>query len=142
MLRKTILFFTLSIFSVASLKAQNLDEAKKMVYYEKYESAKKALKAIVDADPNNEEAIYWLGQSMIRPEESTPADWSEAKKLYQSKMSNKDNNLIMAGIGHVELLEGKVQDARSHFEAAVSLSQNKSIAVLNAVGYANGGLNG
>ena len=138
MLNKTILFLTLSIFSVASLKAQNLDEAKKMVYYEKYESAKKALKAIVDADPNNEEAIYWLGQSMIRPEESTPADWSEAKKLYQSKMSNKDNNLIMAGIGHVELLEGKVQDARSHFEAAVSLSQNKSIAVLNAVGYANG----
>jgi tetratricopeptide (TPR) repeat protein len=138
MLRKTILFLTLTIFVAASLKAQNLEEAKKLVYYEKYESAKKALKAIVDADPNNEEAIYWLGQSMIRPEESTPADWNEAKKLYQSKMSNKDNNLITAGIGHIELLEGKVQDARNHFEAAVSLSQSKSIAVLNAVGYANG----
>jgi hypothetical protein len=44
----------------------------------------------------------------------------------------------MAGIGHVELLEGKIQDARNHFEAAISLSQGKNIAVLNAIGFANG----
>jgi tetratricopeptide (TPR) repeat protein len=138
MLRKTICFLALSLLSSLALIAQNLEEAKKLVYYEKYETAKKALQAIVDAEPNNEEAIYWFGQTMIRPEESTPANWNEAKKLYQSKLSNKDNNLIMAGIGHIELLEGKVQDARNHFEAAVSMSQNKSIAVLNAVGYANG----
>lgn len=138
MLRKTLCLTFLTILTSSALFAQNLEEAKRLVYYEKYESAKKALKAIVDAEPNNEEAIYWLGQSMIRPEESTPANWNEAKKLYQSKLSNKDNNLIMAGIGHIELLEGKVQDARNHFEAAVSMSQSKSIAVLNAVGYANG----
>jgi tetratricopeptide (TPR) repeat protein len=138
MLRKTLCFLALSLLSSPALFAQNLEEAKKLVYYEKYETAKKALKAIVDAEPNNEEAIYWFGQTMIRPEESTPANWNEAKKLYQSKLSNKDNNLIMAGIGHIELLEGKVQDARNHFEAAVSMSQSKSIAVLNAVGFANG----
>ena len=44
----------------------------------------------------------------------------------------------MAGIGHIELIEGKKQDARNHFEAAVSLSQGKNIAVLNAIGFANG----
>jgi tetratricopeptide (TPR) repeat protein len=41
-------------------------------------------------------------------------------------------------MGHVELLEGKTQDARNRFETAISLSQGKSIPVLNAVGYANG----
>ena len=35
------------------------------------------------------------------------------------------------------MIEGKKQDARNHFEAAVSLSQGKSIPVLNAIGFAN-----
>ena len=137
-LYKTGAFFILLLLSAVSLTAQTLEDAKKLVYYEKFESAKKALQHIVDAEPNNEEAIYWLGQSMIRSEESSPANWNAAKQLYQSKISNKDNNLIMAGIGHIELLEGKIQDARNHFEAAISLSQGKNIAVLNAIGYANG----
>ncbi|RYY64422.1 MAG: tetratricopeptide repeat protein, partial [Chitinophagaceae bacterium] len=82
----------------------------------------------------DEEATYWLGQAEIGLE-NVPA----AKTVYQSKLSAAPNSpLILAGMGHVELLEGKTQDARSRFETAISLSQGKSVPVLNAVGYANG----
>lgn len=128
-----VLFFSTEIFS------QTLDQAKKFIYYERFNSAKDALQKIVAATPGNEEAFYWLGQAMIRPDERTAKDLADAKQIYQTRLSAAPNStLIMAGIGHIELLEGKFQDARNHFEAAISLSEGKNIAVLNAIGYANG----
>ncbi len=127
-----VLFFANSVF------AQSIDEGKKFMYYERYKSAKDAFQKLLSANPNNDEAAYWLGQAMIQPDDRTDKDLSEAKTLYQTKLqANPNSALLMAGIGHIELLEGKAQDARNHFEAAISLSQGKSIPVLNAVGFAN-----
>ncbi len=127
------LFFTTQIFS------QTLDQGKKFIYYERFKSAKDVLQKIVATTPNNEEAVYWLGQSMIRPDDRTANDLAVAKKLYQTALSSAPNStLIMAGIGHIELIEGSFQDARNHFEAAISLSEGKNISVLNAIGFANG----
>ncbi len=127
------LLFTNLIF------AQSVDDGKKFIYYERYKSAKESLQKVLAANPNNDEAAYWLGQAMIRPDDKTAKDIADAKTLYQTKLAaNPNSALLMAGIGHIELLEGKTQDARNHFEAAISLSQGKSIPVLNAIGFANG----
>ena len=40
-------------------------------------------------------------------------------------------------MGHVELLYGNTTDSRQRFETAISLTKEKDINVLNAVGYAN-----
>jgi tetratricopeptide (TPR) repeat protein len=128
----------LALLLVNNLFAQTLDEGKKFLYYERFNSAKDVFQKILKADPNNEEAIYYLGQSMILPDDFSLKDIAEAKAMYQSKLSISNSQLLMAGIGHIELLEGKIQDARNHFEAAISLSQGKNIAVLNAIGFANG----
>ena len=102
------------------LFAQSIDEGKKFMYYERYKSAKDVFQKIVTAEPANEEAIYWLGQSMIAPDDRTDKDVADAKTLYQSKLSaNPNGPLLMAGIGHIELIEGKKQDARNHFEARI-----------------------
>ena len=115
------------------MKAQTVDEGKKFIYYEKYRSAKNVLDKVVAADPANMDAAYYLGQADLGLD-----NLPEAKALYQKTlMANSNSALILAGIGHVELLEGKVQDARQHFETAISLSQGKNIAVLNAIGLAN-----
>jgi tetratricopeptide (TPR) repeat protein len=45
-------------------------------------------------------------------------------------------------MGHVELLEGKKNEARQRFETAVSLTKGKDIPVLNAIGKANADKNG
>ncbi len=40
-------------------------------------------------------------------------------------------------MGHVELLEGKPNDARQRFETALSLTKSKDINIINAIGKAN-----
>ncbi len=124
----------IAVLFANSLVAQSIEDGKKFLYYERFKSAKAVFEKMLAANPANEEAIYYLGQSEIGLE-NLPA----AKKLYQEKLAAAPNSpLVLAGMGHVELLEGKTQDARSRFETAISLSQGKSIPVLNAVGFANG----
>lgn len=119
------------------VKAQTIQEGKDLLYYEKYVSAKELFQKLVDANPNNTEAVYWLGQALLGPDNNK--DIAGAKALYLKTLSaNSSDALLTAGVGHVELLEGKTQEARNHFETAISLSGGKSIAVLNAVGMANG----
>lgn len=130
---KTSIFLVAILFFSNVLKAQNIEDGKKFLYYERYQSAKNVFQKLVTAEPNNEEAVYYLGQAEIGLE-----DVAGAKALYLQKLSaNPNSPLIMAGVGNIELLEGKTADARNHFETAISLSQGKSIPVLNAVGYAN-----
>lgn len=127
-------FLITALLFAGSAVAQSLEDGKKFMYYDRFKSAKDVFQKLVAANPANEEATYWLGQAEIGLE-NIPA----AKAVYQSKLSAVPNSpLILAGIGHVELLEGKTQDARNRFQTAISLSQGKNLAVLNAVGYANG----
>lgn len=129
-------FFLLATLLVSNLlKAQSIEDGKKFMYYERYKSAKAAFEKLATANPNDAVAAYWLGQALIAPDEK---DIAGAKALYQkAMMANSQNALLLAGMGHVELLEGKVQDARQRFETAISLSQGKDAAVLNAIGLAN-----
>lgn len=131
---KTGILFLVTLLFAGNMMAQSLDDGKKFMYYERFKSAKDIFQKLVTANPNDEEAIYWLGQAEIGLE-----DVAGAKTLYLQKLSAAPNSpLIMAGVGHIELLEGKKTEARQHFETAISLSGGKSIAVLNAVGFANG----
>ncbi|MFZ4769812.1 MAG: tetratricopeptide repeat protein, partial [Ferruginibacter sp.] len=130
----TGMFFLAAMLFAVSTMAQSVEEGKKFMYNERFKSAKEVFQKLINANANNEEAIYWLGQAEIGLE-NVPA----AKTLYQTRLSAVPNSpLVLAGMGHVELIEGKTQDARSRFETAISLSQGKSIVVLNAVGFANG----
>lgn len=125
--------FSMALFFSSFVSAQNLEEGKKYFYYEKYISAKGVFEKLINANPANAEAAYWLGQSYIGLE-----DIPGAKTIYQKTLlANNNNPLLLAGMGHVELLEGKTSEARNHFEVALSLSQSKNAAVLNAVGFAN-----
>jgi Tfp pilus assembly protein PilF len=135
---KAALFFLTVMLFVNFVSAQSIEDGRKFLYYEKYKSAKNVFEKLLAANPNNVDAAYWLGQALIRPDDGKGRDIEAAKALYQKTLSaNPNSALLTAGIGHVELLEGKTQEARNHFEIAISLSQGKSIPVLNAIGFAN-----
>ncbi|MEO6356411.1 MAG: tetratricopeptide repeat protein, partial [Ferruginibacter sp.] len=136
-MKSGVLFLAVLMLSV-NLKAQTIDQGKSLLYYEKYKSARAAFEKLVAANANDVDAVYWLGQTLIMPDDKTAKDVADAKALYQKTLlANSNSPLLLAGIGHIELLEGKDQDARNHFETAISLSQGKSVPVLNAVGFAN-----
>jgi Flp pilus assembly protein TadD len=135
---KAALFFVTTMLFVNFVSAQSIEDGRKFLYYEKYKSAKNVFEKLLAANPNNVDAAYWLGQALIRPDDDKGKDIAGAKALYQKTLAaNSNSALLTAGMGHIELLEGKTQDARSRFETAISLSQGKSIPVLNAIGFAN-----
>jgi len=134
---KFTLILLSSFLAVNFSNAQSIEDGKKFLYYEKFISAKNVFQQLVTADPKNDEAAYWLGQALLGPDEDK--DIEGAKAVYQKALAaNSNSALLNAGMGHVELLEGKTQQARNHFETAISLSNGKSIDVLDAVGFANG----
>lgn len=113
--------------------AQSVEEGKKFFYYQRYKSAKETFEKILAANPNDINATYWLGQTLIEQKDSIAA-----KNLYEKLLQQNGNApLLLAGIGQIELMMGKNNDARQRFETAISLSKAKDIDVLNAVGRAN-----
>ena len=128
-----LLLFSMVLLSANTLLAQNVDQGKKFLYYERYKSAKDVLDKVVAANPNSIDGIYWLGQQLI-----STKDTAGAKALYQRALgSNGSAPLLLAGMGQIELMEGKTSDARQRFESAISLSKGKDIQVLNAIARAN-----
>jgi tetratricopeptide (TPR) repeat protein len=120
----------------STVLAQTLEQGKQFLYYERFASAQSAFEKALNANPNNIDAVYWLGQTMIHRRDTR--DTAGAKALYQKMLATNGNApLLLAGMGHVELLYGNKADAHTHFETAISLTKEKDINVLNAVAYAN-----
>ena len=129
---KTPLGIIATLLLSNTLFAQSIEDGKNFMYYERYKSAKEVFQKIAASNPADEVANYYLGQAMIGLE-----DVAGAKALYQQKMAASPNSpLLLAGMGHIGLLEGS-PDARSRFETAVNIAQGKRIDVLNAVGAPN-----
>ncbi len=130
---KTGFMVLATILFTSNAIAQTIDEGKKFLYYERYKSAKEVFQKLANANAGDEIANYFLGQAMIGLE-----DVAGAKSLYEQKLSAVPNSpLLLAGMGHIGLIEGNVADARSRFETAINLSGAKRIDVLNAVGAPN-----
>ncbi len=128
---------TLSLVAVAvsagALLAQSVDQGKKFLYYKRYKSAQEQFEKVLAANPNDINAVYWLGQTHL-----SNKNQAAAKDLYQKALAtNGTAPLILVGVGEIELLEGKSNDARQRFETAISLTKAKDIDVLNAIGQAN-----
>jgi len=134
---KKITFSLIAVaVSAGALLAQSVDQGKKFLYYQRYKSAQDQFEKVLAANPNDIAAVYWLGQTFL--ENKSPGGQEQAKSLYQKALgTNGSAPLILAGVGQIELLEGKTNDARQRFETAISLSKAKDIDVLNAIGQAN-----
>ena len=130
---KQLLSLTFAVVISNMLFAQNVDQGRKLLYYERYKGAKETFEKVLAANPNNIDAVYWLGQTLLEMKDSVAA-----KALYQKALgSNGNAPLLLAGIGQVELMEGKANDARQRFETALNLTKSRDINVLNAVARAN-----
>jgi tetratricopeptide (TPR) repeat protein len=113
--------------------AQTVEQGKKFYYYTRYSSAKDAFEKTLASNPNNIDAVYWLGQTLLQMKDSVGAGNLYSKAL----QSNGNAPLLLAGMGEVEIRQGKAADARQRFETAISLTKGKDISVLNAIGIAN-----
>jgi tetratricopeptide (TPR) repeat protein len=135
MKRSFILLVAAVVTGGSALFAQSVEQGRKFFYYERWKSAQENFEKVLAANPNNIDAVYWLGQTLLAQKDS-----AGAKNLYQKLLTQNGNApLVLAGMGQVELMEGKTNDARQRFETAINMTKGKDIEVLNAVGRANVG---
>ncbi len=132
-MKRVLSLLTTIIIGSNLLFAQSIEQGRKFLYYERTKSARETFEKMIAANPNNIEAVYWLGQTYLEDRDSLAA-----KNLYQKTLATNGNApLLLAGMGQIELMEGKTDDARQRFETAINLTKTKDINVLNAVGEAN-----
>lgn len=135
MKKSAIVLLLAAAFSLHAL-AQSVQEGVTHLNAERYQSARQAFEKLTAANPNNLEAVYWLGQTLIAQE-----DTAGARALYQKTLAaNGQAPWILAGMGHINLLDGKAAEARQQFDAAIAASKGKKggdPAVLLAVARAN-----
>ena len=135
MKKSVIVLFTAALFSFNAM-AQTVQEGVGHWYAERYQSARSVFEKLTATNPNNLEAVYWLGQVML-----SQKDTAGAKALYQKTLAANGNApWILAGMGQINLLEGKSAEARQQFEAAIAGSKGKKgndPGILTAVGRAN-----
>src|SRR5579859_4575913 len=128
-MRKSLLLVA-SVVGLCNIAfAQTVDQGKKFLYYQRYKSANDVFDKILAGNPNNIDAIYWKGQTLLAQHDSTAAGDLYSKAL----QTNGNAPLLLAGMGGVELRMGKTADAKQRFETAISLTKGKDVNVLNAV---------
>lgn len=135
MKKVSVSFLVATLLMVGSLKAQSLQDGVNDLYAERYKSAKATFEKLLAGNPNNLDAIYWLGQTYLEMD-----DVAGAKGVYEKALLASANApLVLVGMGQVELIENKPSEARQRFEAALTMTRGKKgddPTILNAVGRA------
>jgi len=141
MKKTTITFLASGLLLISGLKAQTIQEGVNHLYAQRYKSAISVFEKMLATNPNNIDATYWLGQTYLDMDEIAGARQAKARQLYGKALQTTQNApLILVGMGHVELLENKTNDARQRFETALTMSRTKKgddPVILTAIGRAN-----
>lgn len=147
-MKKSLLFLPVLVLMQVTLLAQYA-EGIKLLNYEKNKSAKEVFQKLVDANPQDPQAIYWLGQALLATYGGEPSkdQVAAAKALYQKGLASVGSHpWLVVGMGHIELLErGDINSVKQKFEQAITAStetkgKSKGQAnpgILNAIGRAN-----
>ncbi|HLG41644.1 MAG TPA: tetratricopeptide repeat protein, partial [Chitinophagaceae bacterium] len=135
MKKTAIIFWVGGLLIATGARAQTVQEGINDYYAERYKGARTNFEKILAANPNNIEATYWLGQTLI-----ATSDIAAAKDLYsKGLMASANAPLLIVGMGHVELNENKFSEATQRFETAITMTRGRKgddPAILNAIGRA------
>ena len=147
-MKKFLLLLMACVLIHTTMFAQYADGIR-LLNYEKNKSARETFQKLVDASPQDPQAIYWLGQAILATDGGEPSkeQIASAKALYQKGLGSIGSDpWLVTGMGHIELLErGDINSAKQKFEQAITAStetKGKSKgkanpAILNAIGRAN-----
>jgi predicted Zn-dependent protease len=136
MKKTSISLMVAGFISITNLMAQTIQEGINHLYADRDQSAKSVFDKLIAANPNNLDAIYWLGQTYLEMN-----DTKSAGDVYDKALTTNGNApLILVGRGQVDLMDNKTNEAKQRFEAAITASKGKKgddPNVLNAIGRAN-----
>ena len=126
-MKKTAIKFLISgMLFATGLKAQSIQEGVNNLYAGRIKSASSVFDKLLAVNPTNIDAIYWQGQVFLDDEEIRASRLANARAWYEKGIQATNGApLLQVGLGHIELLEGKTNEARQHFETALTLTRGK-----------------
>ena len=89
MKKTTITFLVSALLIISGLQAQTVHDGKNHLFAQRYNSALSTFEKMLATNPNNIEAIYWLGQTYLESEEIMAARIAAARQLYEKAMQSK-----------------------------------------------------
>ncbi|UYQ93438.1 hypothetical protein MKQ68_25565 [Chitinophaga horti] len=135
--RKNCLIAALLCLS-GSAMAQSVEDGLKNLYYEKYQSAKQDFEKVIAAKPTEDKAYYYLGIAELGLENK-----AGAVAAFQKGLTAVPNSpLLTAGLGRIDLIDGKVEAAKQKFEAASTATEGRNGDVARAIADANSEIKG
>lgn len=125
---------TLLVCAMISLgaTAQTVQDAKKMIYYERYKSASDQLQQIVKAEPANAEAWYLLTRAKMQSN-----DPAALQNILSQSTAPKDEPFYQVAYGSYLLNKGNKDSARLYFEKALDKTREKNTNILAAIANAH-----
>ncbi|MBK8311209.1 MAG: tetratricopeptide repeat protein [Chitinophagaceae bacterium] len=87
-------------------------------------------KKLLEVNPNNVDANYWLGQSYLALDEILSSRVKSTKELYQKALQSSANApLLIIGMGEIDLMENRTTEARQKFESALEMTKSKRVMI-------------
>ncbi|MFV5693813.1 hypothetical protein ACM55G_00040 [Flavobacterium sp. LB3P122] len=117
-------FFSVALLaSVTVSQAQDLNQAKKAIDAEQFDSAKSILKSIINSKPSNGKAAFLLGNVYLTQNVS-----DSAKIYFQKGLSGTESaKLNYIGLGQLDLDNGNVVAAQANFALASKDMKKKDV---------------
>jgi len=127
---RKILFFTVcTFFFMGGSKAQSTAEARKLLYYERFDGAAHALQTLLKTDPNNSEAWWLLTQTYVDKHRIPGLH----DTLQQMPATVRQQPLGLCALGALALEEHKNDSALGYFNQALRMTKEKDPSILLAV---------
>ncbi|MBS1601927.1 MAG: hypothetical protein JST42_04615 [Bacteroidetes bacterium] len=127
--RHLLLFTTLFCLAISGTKAQqSTSDARKLLYYERYDGANQELQSLVKADPNNSEAWWLLTESYLNRHQPAPVTIPAAIA---------EQPLALCAQGFILLYNHKKDSAAIFFNKALTATKQKDPVILLAVAHAH-----
>lgn len=142
---KKIVFSVVALAGgVSIVSAQSLDDGIKALYYQKFTSATQILQQVVQKDPKDAEAAYWLGQVYLDNKNETNGVQKAAQLYQQTATAVGPNSWLLVGLGQIDYINKNTAAAEQKFEQASQLSSKlkgkkdkNQAAIYTAIGRAS-----
>lgn len=131
MINKQIRLLALTMILGVAVNAQSVQDGVKALYSGKVQGAK----SIFEKQGDKPEATYWLVRTDINNQDKAGAQAALSKAL----AAKPNDPWLLVAKGQLELIDGKANEAKQSFEAAITASKGRKgndPEILNAVGAA------
>lgn len=125
---KMCLMAALLLFTVQAVFSQSLDDAKKALYYEHYNTARQSLQQLVSSKPNAE-AYYYLGIADLGLDNKDAAK-SDFQKGIQA---DPEGALNYVGMGRVAIINKDYTAAKQSFQKAWDMTKGRDFDVVRGI---------